>query len=312
MNYFFQHKDGLILTLIFHLTLVLILFKVGLFAPLPPPEEKGILLDFGVSPDQGMGLTEPAPAMSQENDAIPLATALKKRASTKKVTSSEEKILTQDFEKTAAIKAQQKQDQIIKQKQLAEDKRLKDSIQKINDERIAELNRLDQIHKQDSIRKAKEQSQIAQINSRVKNAFGVTGMGTDPNSSGQGNSNKPGNQGSPDGVAGGAQNGTGSGIGNGAGNGRGTAITYSISGRKVKTLIKPTYPGNEEGIVVVEVTVDKTGKVNKATPGVTGSSSMNAGLWEAARKAALSTKFNENVDAPVFQTGTITYHFVLN
>ena len=87
---------------------------------------------------------------------------------------------------------------------------------------------------------------------------------------------------------------------------------YNLNGRSGLSLPKPCYPGNEEGIVVVQVTVDKNGTVTKAEPGVKGSNTANSELISAARKAALQAKFNANKDAPAFQVGTITYRFVID
>jgi TonB family protein len=74
---------------------------------------------------------------------------------------------------------------------------------------------------------------------------------------------------------------------------------------------KPAYPGNEGGIVVVEVTVDKLGKVSAVRAGNFGSTSSAPDLLEAAAKAAKSATFNVDNNAAAFQKGTITYHFVL-
>jgi hypothetical protein len=38
---------------------------------------------------------------------------------------------------------------------------------------------------------------------------------------------------------------------------------------------------------------------------------MNPDLHEAAKKAALLAKFNVDENAPAFQTGTITYRFII-
>lgn len=318
MNFFKRHKEGLILTLIFHLLLLFIIISNEFFTPLPLPEEKGILLDFGATMDAGMGLTEPTPKESTPARPVRKEPVIPKPKSpvAQKQPEVKERILTQDYEKTAAIDEERRKldDQKKKErleKQLA-DNRKRDSLQKINEERIAELNRLAEIRRQDSIKEAAKQASINQMNSRAKNAFGgASGQGTDQNSTGQGTAYKPGNQGSPDGVAGGGI-GDGSGSGTGSGRGNGTGVSFSLKGRVAKSLLKPSYPGNEDGIVVVEITVDKTGKVTKAVPGVKGTNTLNSALLEAARKAALSTKFNENSDAPEIQTGTITYHFVLN
>jgi colicin import membrane protein len=311
MDYFSKHKEGLVTTILVHLILIFIFFKVGLFTPVPVLQDRGVLLDFGMT-DEGMGETEPTPkesAPAKPYEGVPISKPVTKTKSQVKQPVNEEHIETQDFEESAAIKEAKKN--LENQKRQENLKR--DSLQRINEERIAEQNRVAEIRRQDSIKEAAKQASINQINSRAKNAFGVSGKGTDPNSTGQGTGYKPGNQGSPDGVAnGGDGSGTGQGSGNGNGNGRGTGVSSSLKGRTARGLPKPSYPGNEEGVVVVEVTVDKSGRVTKAVAGVMGTKTLNAGLLEAARKAALMATFNENSNAPELQTGTITYHFVLN
>ena len=81
---------------------------------------------------------------------------------------------------------------------------------------------------------------------------------------------------------------------------------------KNPSLPKPSYPGNEEGMVVVRITVDKSGSVQKAEAGVKGSNTVNSELIAAAKKSALQAKFNVDENAPTFQIGTITYRFVLD
>jgi colicin import membrane protein len=304
VDYLNKHKEGFILTLFFHLILLFLLFRYGFFTPLPLPAEQGVLIDFGMS-ETGKGLSEPAPADLPDEQAIPSVPTVKKAVPAKKIPEATEKIVTQDFEKTAAIEEQRKKEEVKRKKQQVEDNRKRDSLQQINDERIAELNRLAEVHRQDSLREAAKQASINQINSRAKNAFGASGKGTDNSSTGEGVTYGPGNQGSPNGDPGVKNYGPGGGTGDGR-------PSFNLKGRSALSLPKPSYPGNIEGIVVVEVNVDKYGNVTKAVAGVKGSTSLDAYLLEAARKAALATRFNQNLDAPAFQTGTITYHFVLN
>ena len=172
-----------------------------------------------------------------------------------------------------------------------------------------ERKRLEELEKK---KREEEQRKINDINSRTKNAFVKDGSGTGGegtgNSSSQGVTFPGGNQGSPTGSPNSDRYGPG---GSGSGN-QGSGISYSLSGRTATSLPKPYYPGNEEGVVVVQVTVDKYGKVTKATPGVRGSNTMNSQLLAAAKKAALQAKFNLDNSAPAFQQGTITYRFVLD
>ncbi len=95
------------------------------------------------------------------------------------------------------------------------------------------------------------------------------------------------------------------------GNGTGSkGVGYSLSGRKLKGLPKPIYKSNEQGIVVVKITVDREGRVLFAIPGVKGSTTLDNALLVAAKQAALNTKFDRNEAAPFKQIGTITYHFI--
>jgi protein TonB len=91
----------------------------------------------------------------------------------------------------------------------------------------------------------------------------------------------------------------------------GSGIVFNLNGRNPVHLQKPEFNILKEGIVVVEITVDQTGKVISATPGVKGSTIVDNTLYAAAKKAALESKFNLKNDAPERQVGTITYHFKL-
>jgi len=91
----------------------------------------------------------------------------------------------------------------------------------------------------------------------------------------------------------------------------GNGIGFNLNGRNSIHLSEPAFNIQKDGIVVVEITVDRTGAVISATPGVKGSTLVDNTLYAAARKAALESKFNVKNDAPERQIGTITYHFKL-
>jgi len=88
-------------------------------------------------------------------------------------------------------------------------------------------------------------------------------------------------------------------------------IAFDLTGRSSKDMPPPVYDINEEGIVVVEVTVDRNGNVTKVLPGVKGSTTLDTKLLKAAKDAALRAKFNVKPSAPAYQKGTITYQFKL-
>jgi len=88
-------------------------------------------------------------------------------------------------------------------------------------------------------------------------------------------------------------------------------ISFDLAGRQARSLPKPKHDIQSEGIVVVEVTVDRNGNVTQAVPGVKGSTTLEEYFLRVAREAAMASKFDRKPDAPVIQKGTITYHFIL-
>jgi TonB family protein len=117
-----------------------------------------------------------------------------------------------------------------------------------------------------------------------------------------GNGNGPGNGGG----------GSGNGTGDGKGDGKGTGFSYDLKGRKILQKSVPTDNSNETGTVVVSITVDKNGKVVKATPGARGSNTTNASLYKKAEKAAYLAKFDPMPEGPEEQRGSITFIFKVN
>ncbi|MBL4707397.1 MAG: energy transducer TonB [Flavobacteriales bacterium] len=97
-------------------------------------------------------------------------------------------------------------------------------------------------------------------------------------------------------------------VGAGSGNG----ISFNLSGRSMKNAPKINDNSQEEGTVVVDIIVDKYGKVLRANPGARGSNTTSGILYKKAREAALKAKFNANPDIAEEQKGTMTFVFILN
>ena len=140
--------------------------------------------------------------------------------------------------------------------------------------------------------------------------------------SSNGDKNVAGDQGNPNGNLaakafsgkggqGGSGGGTGGGTGTGTGTGVGDGVVYDLGDRHaVGALPMPEYNKQEEGTVVVEVIVDKDGKVTQAVAGVKGTTTPDESLRRAAREAALKARFEPKPSVP-FQQGKITYKFRL-
>jgi outer membrane biosynthesis protein TonB len=131
---------------------------------------------------------------------------------------------------------------------------------------------------------------------------GATGKSTTETGTSEGIYKGSGNMGDPDGST--ESDNYSKGLG-------GSGIGFNLNGRNPIHLQKPEFNIQKDGIVVVEITVDRSGKVISATPGAKGSTLVDNTLYAAARKAALESKFNLKNDSPERQIGTITYHFKL-
>ena len=304
-----SQKKGVFATTAFHTAVLLLFIFFGFITPYPPLPEGGILLDFGNS-ETGIGLEEPSAVQGveiQNNKSKPTTvTKIVSAAPVKSKTQvkEQEDLLTQNYEQSVALNSAAKKKAADMKKKSDEEKTVKEKADKqkraeeIEQQRLADAER---------IKNELAAKKIGTINSRAENAFGGGKTDNGSQSQGQGVTYGPGNQGSPDGTPGAKQYG----LGNGSGNGTGNGTSFSLAGRSAQSLPKPIFPGNEGGIVVVEVTVNKFGKVTEALPGIKGSNTIESGLLEAAKKAALSASFNSAPNAPAFQKGTITYHFVL-
>jgi len=295
-----SQRSGIILTLLIHAGILLFLLMLKLSVDLKFQTDEGLLVDFGYS-ENGKGEEEPS-AIYSRNDNIykPPVQVTQKAANVapvfKPAEIKEENLLTQEHEPSVALHTSKKQQKIVEKKKV-------DPSIEIEKRRKQEQIAQQKAEEQNLQKKLQQEQMIGNINSRAKNAFGGGLTDNGSTSKGEGITYGPGNQGDPNGQPGVKRYGPGGGTGNGP--------SYSLAGRTARSLPKPAYPGNEGGIVVVEVTVDKLGKVSAVRAGIFGSTSSDPDLLEAASKAARAAKFDVKDDAPAFQKGTITYHFVL-
>ena len=89
-----------------------------------------------------------------------------------------------------------------------------------------------------------------------------------------------------------------------------TNIYYDLEGRYHRRLPVPVYKCQGSGFIEVKIAVDQRGRVVQVEIEKPGDTANDFCLEEAARNAALGTRFNDDYSAPVRQVGTITYHFI--
>jgi TonB family protein len=328
MEYIRKHKRGFIGTIIFHIIVLVLLILFGFITPLPLPGEEGILVNFGDS-ETGLGEIEPSPAESEAAPVQPVQQEEKEEVAPPPVTSppkpqpkpaaAKEAAMTQDFEKTAAIDAAENKKRIEekKEKDLLEEQRRAEvkEAERIKNAEAEKIRKAEaeKIAKAEADRKAKEEQQrkIDAANARAQ-VFASKGTGSGGKGTGEGKSQgvtfPGGNQGVPTGDPNSNNYGQG---GSGSGN-QGSGPSFSLAGRSASSLPKPKYPGEDQGVVVVKITVDKNGNVTSAEPGTRGTTIMSQKFWEEAKQAALKAKFNTDNNAQAYQQGTITYRFVLD
>jgi len=86
---------------------------------------------------------------------------------------------------------------------------------------------------------------------------------------------------------------------------------YGLNGRNLQSNGKVVQECNQDGTVVVRITVNNNGEVVKAVPGVKGSTNTHPCLLEPARKTALLHKWFPDNNAPAEQIGFVVIQFKL-
>lgn len=92
---------------------------------------------------------------------------------------------------------------------------------------------------------------------------------------------------------------------------QGKGIGWSLAGRGMTGEPKLSESPKEEGTVVLDIYVDKNGKVIRTKRNIAQSTTSSNYLFQLAEKAAKTATFSVKNDAPVEQTGQMTFRFKL-
>ena len=268
---------GLVGSLVFHLILLLIL-AFTVLKTVVPDEEGGILVNFG-NVNAAAGTFEPqytGQELPKETTTTPPPTP--------KVQTPKEDLITQDLEESIAIENAKKKEE----KRKLEEKRRKEEAEK---ERIRKEEEEKKRLAED--RRKKEQA----ISNKVAGAFGIGNKAG--NNQGDATTGS-GNQGSPFGNS-----------DQGANDGVGGYGSFNLNGRSLGSggLPRPAYTIQEEGRIVINITVNPKGDVIYVEIGK-GTNIDNASMRKSALEAAKRAKFN-SINGANNQSGTITYLYKL-
>ena len=259
----------------FHL-LILLVLSLTILSTVVPEEDSGVLVNFR-NVDEAAGTFEPLNT-GQE----PMEETTPPPPPTPAVETAKEELVTQDVEESVALAEAKKKKEEQRKKEEAI-KREQDRIQKekLEQQRLAD---------------AQRQKELA-IKNKVAGAFGAGSAAGSSQGSGETGS---GNQGSPFGNS-----------DHGANDGVGGYGSFSLNGRSIGAggLPRPAYTIQEEGRIVINITVDPKGNVIFAEIGK-GTNIDNASMRKSALEAARRAKFN-SISGSNNQSGSITYRYSL-
>jgi hypothetical protein len=265
-----------VLTTIIAVLLLLLFSLVGL-RYFDPPISYGIEVNFGIS-TQGSGKVQPIKTVASQPKKAQQTTS---KQTPPPVKEPPAKVLTQKEASIPVVKKQSK-----KQPQQSPPK--KTEAQK-------------EVKTTPAPPKPKVSNETKSVLSNVLNAKKIEGE----QQRGEGDDNSPGDKGKEEGnpYASSYYNRTGLG-----GNGKG----YGLNGRNLKSNGAVTQECNEEGTVVVRITVNQQGQVIAAEPGVKGSTNVHPCLLSPAKKTALLHKWFPDPNAPTTQIGFVVINFKLS
>ena len=280
-----HERNSAKITALIVLILLLLLFVVG---PqyMDPPIEYGVSVNFGNSA-VGNGNVQPDKPVKSEDLNInkqpqeEQAQEETQEEAAESTNETSEEVITQESEEAIAIKKQKE----------AEAKAKAEAERKEKEKAAAEEKK----RQEEAKKKAKLDAMMGGLNN------------SDGESSGsEGNDNQAGDKGQLNGDPYAPSY-----FGDGSGSGSG-GVGFGLRGRtSLGNEVFTPDCDNKYGIVVVEIRVDRNGKVVKAYPGKKGTTGDSC-LYEAAKKTALSFRFNSDPKARVEQVGYVNINFKPN
>ena len=288
---------GLVGTIVLHVILLVLLWLITISLP-QVQEEGGVPVMLG-NAELSQGNADPYTLTDVDILNEPEAPAPDApEPETVPTPQVKEEIITQDEEETVAVPKKDPKKETPKQETPKKETPRKETPRKeeVKPKEKTEAEKRAEAEKAAAAKKAAAEKAAAEAAARK--IAGAFGKGTQMGNKGTGTSGS-GLEGSP---TGNAAEGKSSGVG-----GYGT---FDLNGRSLGgSLPMPVYNVQDEGRVVVTITVNPAGQVistsiNKRT------NTVNASLRKAAEEAARKARFN-SVDGVNNQTGTITYYFKL-
>jgi len=303
------NRRGLIATIVYHTLLILLLVFAGLTFPDPPPEEEGILVNFGTD-ETGLGDFEPIgddqqagepeePVIEETPEFVEeLPEPVQEVEETYTPPDPTPVDNTQDVEE---VKVKEVPKPTTEELERQRQEELERARQKELERQRVEQERIEREAREEQERIERErQEQAARLNNAGRNAFGNQGVGE--TEGGEGITEGDGNQGVTTGSPDADRYDTGGGLGNNPG-------SYGLGNRKVVGKLREPDLSNcnvtSKIVITIDIQVDREGKVVSAI--VKEATYTDACIDEMVRTAALNSKFSADPNAPFRQAGWIRY-----
>ncbi len=275
-----------------------------------PPIENGISVNFGTT-DFGSGRVQPKEKIRSEPLNTPPVEPVKQEQAEEEVVEEKqevpeevsakeapaEKIMTREDEEAIKIKAAEAKKKRLEDAEKAAQKRREDALK-------AEKAKAAKIARQKKAAEEKARKEQEAKKKKLDEMMGGLNKSDGSASGSEGDDDRAGDKGSPDGdpYATSYYGSPGSGSGTGG---------YGLNGRSLSSKGKVQQECNEEGRVVVKIVVDRNGRVVSATPGVKGTTNNAACLLEPAKQTAFKHRWNSDSRAPSQQIGFVVVNFKL-
>jgi len=274
---------------------------------LDPPPESGISVNFGTT-NFGSGKVQPKqkiksrpvekPIVEETKEELQEVEPVKTEEAEQAPAEEAEDVVTQDNEESIRIKKIEE----AKRKADAEAKKAKDEADRKERERIAEVQRIER-EKREAEEKIRREQEAKK--KKLDALIGGVSKSDGASSGSEGDDNRPGDKGQPNG------NPYASSYYGSPGSGSGGGVGYGLKGRSLVNKGKQQQDCNESGTVVVKIEVDRSGNVINATPGVRGTTNNHPCLLEPAKRTAFLHKWNLDAKAPTRQIGFVVVNFKL-
>ena len=270
-----HEKDSARITVLIAVILLLLIFIVGPKA-MVPPLEYGVAVNFGNS-NVGTGNIQPRePVKNQPKEVIEEPKVQESQPQETAPTENTEKVLTEDNAEEIAMK-----------KKLEEE-----AHKKAEAERKA---------REEAERIEREKREQEEKKKNLDNLIGGIGKTNGKETGGEGNDNQVGDKGQLNGDPYAPSY-----FGEPGSGGGGTGYGLRGRGSPTRSIVRPEC--DEEGRVVVEIHVNREGRVVRAIPGTRGTTG-DICLYEAAKKTALTHKWPADSNAPTTQIGFVKVDF---